>query len=236
MMVIAIGQMFFTDLVMALVGLAVFPLVIVANIVYQRLSSPLVTRIQARRAELSEVAHESFDGALVVKTLGREAEETERFGAEASRAARPRHPRRADPGGVRPAARGPAQPRRAGRARRRRAARRAGRRRRRRRRHGGLPADHRGLPDPVAGLAGGRAAAQRGRLRPRAPGARRAARTRRTARPAPRAAAARGPARGRRPALLLRAGSAAARRPRPGRRAGAHGRAGRARRPAARAP
>jgi len=28
---------------------------------------------------VSEVAHESFDGALVVKTLGREASETERF-------------------------------------------------------------------------------------------------------------------------------------------------------------
>jgi ABC-type multidrug transport system fused ATPase/permease subunit len=35
------------------------------------------------RAELSEVAHESFDGALVVKTLGRETEETDRFRAKA---------------------------------------------------------------------------------------------------------------------------------------------------------
>ncbi|MCW2756750.1 MAG: putative multidrug export ATP-binding/permease protein [Nocardioidaceae bacterium] len=84
MLVIAIGQMVFTDLVMAVVGLAVFPLVIAANVAYQRLTSPLVTRIQALRAELSEVAHESFDGAMVVKTLGREAEETERFGAKAS--------------------------------------------------------------------------------------------------------------------------------------------------------
>ena len=83
MMVIAVVQMLFTDLVMALVGLLVFPLVIVANIVYQRLPSPLITRVQALRAELSEVAHESFDGAMVVKTLGREAEETERFAAKA---------------------------------------------------------------------------------------------------------------------------------------------------------
>lgn len=79
MMVIAIVQMFVADAVMALVGLLVFPLVIAANIAFQRVQSPLMTRAQALRAEVSEVAHESFDGALVVKTLGRESEETERF-------------------------------------------------------------------------------------------------------------------------------------------------------------
>ena len=83
MMVIAVGQMLFTDLVLAVVGLLVFPVVIVANVVFQRLQSPLMTRAQALRAELSEVAHESFDGALVVKSLGREAEETERFAHKA---------------------------------------------------------------------------------------------------------------------------------------------------------
>jgi ABC-type multidrug transport system fused ATPase/permease subunit len=83
MMVIAVGQMLFTDLVLAFVGLLVFPLVIVTNIVFQRLQSPLMTRAQALRAELSEVAHESFDGALVVTSLGREAEETERFAVKA---------------------------------------------------------------------------------------------------------------------------------------------------------
>ena len=81
MMVIAIIQMLATDLLMAVVGLLVFPLVMVANVVFQRLSSPIFTRIQALRAELSEVAHESFDGAMVVKTLGREGEETARFAA-----------------------------------------------------------------------------------------------------------------------------------------------------------
>ncbi|HEX5563302.1 MAG TPA: ABC transporter ATP-binding protein [Nocardioidaceae bacterium] len=83
MMVIAVAQMLVTDLVLALVGLLVFPLVIVVNVVYQRLQSPLMTRAQALRAEVSEVAHESFDGALVVKTLGREPEETERFAVRA---------------------------------------------------------------------------------------------------------------------------------------------------------
>jgi len=83
MMVIAVGQMLVVDLTMSVVGLMVFPLVTVATLVYQHFSSPLFTRIQALRAELSEIAHESFDGAMVVKTLGREAEETARFAAKA---------------------------------------------------------------------------------------------------------------------------------------------------------
>lgn len=85
MMVIAVVQMFAADLVMALVGLLVFPAVIVANLAYQRLASPLMTQAQQLRAELSEVAHESFDGAMVVKTLGREGEETARFATQAER-------------------------------------------------------------------------------------------------------------------------------------------------------
>jgi ATP-binding cassette subfamily B protein len=83
MMVIAVVQMFAADLVMALVGLMVFPAVVVANLAYQRLASPLMTKAQQLRAELSEVAHESFDGAMVVKTLGRESEETARFAEQA---------------------------------------------------------------------------------------------------------------------------------------------------------
>ncbi|MEP7088600.1 MAG: ABC transporter ATP-binding protein [Nocardioidaceae bacterium] len=83
MMVIAVAQMLATDVVLAVVGLLVFPIVIVTNVVYQRLQSPLMTRAQALRAELSEVAHESFDGALVVKSLGRESEETHRFAVKA---------------------------------------------------------------------------------------------------------------------------------------------------------
>ncbi len=83
MMVIAVAQMFAADLVMAVVGLLVFPAVIAANLAYQRLASPLMTRAQQLRAELSEVAHESFDGAMVVKTLGREPEETARFADKA---------------------------------------------------------------------------------------------------------------------------------------------------------
>ncbi|CAB4687675.1 MAG: ATP-binding cassette domain-containing protein [Actinobacteria bacterium] len=83
MMVIAVVQMLVADLVLAVVGLLIFPCVIAANVAFQRLASPLMTRAQQLRAEVSEIAHESFDGAMVVKTLGREPEETARFAARA---------------------------------------------------------------------------------------------------------------------------------------------------------
>ncbi|MDF2712069.1 MAG: ATP-binding cassette protein [Nonomuraea muscovyensis] len=79
MLVTAAVAMLLTDPVLALVGFLIFPAIAVLNLVYQRRLSPLATRAQQLRAEVSEIAHESFDGALVVKTLGREALEAERF-------------------------------------------------------------------------------------------------------------------------------------------------------------
>ncbi len=83
MMVIAIAQMFVADAVLALIGLLVFPAVVVVTVRYQHHSSPLMTRAQALRGQLSGIAHESFEGAQVVKTLGREGDETARFAAVA---------------------------------------------------------------------------------------------------------------------------------------------------------
>ncbi|HEU0214685.1 MAG TPA: ABC transporter ATP-binding protein [Jiangellaceae bacterium] len=83
MLVVAVVAVVLTDPVLAAVGLLVFPAILLVNLLYQRRLSPLATRSQALRAELSGVAHESFDGALVVKSLGREAEETARFAAVA---------------------------------------------------------------------------------------------------------------------------------------------------------
>ncbi len=83
MLVAAIVAMVLADLVLTLVGLVVFPALFGINVVYQRWLSPRVTRAQALRGDLSAVAHESFDGALVVKSLGREADETARFQAAA---------------------------------------------------------------------------------------------------------------------------------------------------------
>ncbi|MFB9674381.1 ABC transporter ATP-binding protein [Streptosporangium vulgare] len=83
MLVTAAVAMVITDPILALVGFLVFPAIAVLNLVYQRKLNPLATRAQQLRAEVSEIAHESFDGALVVKTLGREDEETARFQAKA---------------------------------------------------------------------------------------------------------------------------------------------------------
>jgi ATP-binding cassette, subfamily B, bacterial len=79
MVVVSGIAMLAVDPVMALVGLLVFPAVALLNYVYQRMMSPAATRAQQLRADVSRVAHESFDGALVVKTLGREDAETRRF-------------------------------------------------------------------------------------------------------------------------------------------------------------
>ncbi|MFL1377310.1 MULTISPECIES: ABC transporter ATP-binding protein [unclassified Nocardiopsis] len=85
MLVIASVAMLVTDPLLALVAFVVFPLLVVVNVVFQRRVSPMASRAQALRAEVSGVAHESFDGALVVKTLGREDTETERFTESAHR-------------------------------------------------------------------------------------------------------------------------------------------------------
>ncbi|PWU46198.1 ABC transporter permease [Micromonospora sp. S4605] len=79
MLVGAVASLFATDWALALVGLAVFPALFTLNVVYSRRMAPRQARAQRLRAEVSGIAHESFDGALVVKTMGREAQETRRF-------------------------------------------------------------------------------------------------------------------------------------------------------------
>ncbi len=79
MIVAAVVSLFFTDWVLALVGITLFPTLFAINVLYSRRMSPRQIRAQALRAKVSAVAHESFDGALVVKTMGREADESRRF-------------------------------------------------------------------------------------------------------------------------------------------------------------
>ena len=83
MLVVSAVAMLLADPVLALIGLCVFPAVFVVNVVFQRRMSPRVTLAQQLRAEVSDVAHESFDGAMVIKAMGREADETRRFAAAA---------------------------------------------------------------------------------------------------------------------------------------------------------
>ncbi|MEV5711781.1 ABC transporter ATP-binding protein [Actinoallomurus sp. NPDC052274] len=84
MLIIAAIAILTTDLVVAIVGFLVFPAIAGLNVIYQRRLAPVAAHAQRLRAGVSEVAHESFEGALVVKTLGREADETERFAAVAA--------------------------------------------------------------------------------------------------------------------------------------------------------
>ena len=79
MLVVAAVQMFRVDPVLAAIGMTVFPLLFLANLAFQRRMSPRVTHAQQLRAEVSEVAHESFEAALIVKSMGREDQEAARF-------------------------------------------------------------------------------------------------------------------------------------------------------------
>ena len=70
-----------TDPFLALVGFSILPAIMINNVFYQRKMRIAAADAQRIRAEVTEVAHESFDAALVVKTLGREEAEASRFGA-----------------------------------------------------------------------------------------------------------------------------------------------------------
>jgi ABC-type multidrug transport system fused ATPase/permease subunit len=85
MMVAALVSMVLTDPVLAIIGFLLFPAIIALNTVYQRFAAPRLAAAQEMRAGVAEIAHESFDGGLVVKTLGRENTETDRFAAAADR-------------------------------------------------------------------------------------------------------------------------------------------------------
>ncbi|HYJ76466.1 MAG TPA: ABC transporter ATP-binding protein [Kineosporiaceae bacterium] len=83
MLAVAAAAMLAADPLLGGVGLLVLPAVFAVNVVFQRVMSPRVVLAQQLRASVSAVAHESFEGAVVVKTLGREAAETTRFGGVA---------------------------------------------------------------------------------------------------------------------------------------------------------
>ncbi len=80
MLLAAIVSLFLTDWVLALIGVTLFPSLFGLNVIYSRRMAPRQMRAQQLRGQVSAIAHESFDGALVVKTMGREADESRRFG------------------------------------------------------------------------------------------------------------------------------------------------------------
>ncbi len=76
--VIAFARLLMVDPIVALVALAVFPTLLVVNRVYTARVEEPAAQAQARYGDLASVAHESFDGALVVKALGLAEHETAR--------------------------------------------------------------------------------------------------------------------------------------------------------------
>lgn len=79
MLLFGFVSIFLVDAVLGAVALVVFPLLIVINYWFQVVMRQRVEASQAARAQVSTVADESFDGALVVKALGRADAETSRL-------------------------------------------------------------------------------------------------------------------------------------------------------------
>lgn len=79
MLIVGGAEMVRVDPMLALIGFLVFPALFAVNLLFQSIMSPRVTRVQQLRAEVSEVAHESVEAGLLVKAMGREEQETQRF-------------------------------------------------------------------------------------------------------------------------------------------------------------
>jgi ABC-type multidrug transport system fused ATPase/permease subunit len=82
-LVLSTAWMVTTDLWLAMVAFVVFPVLVLLNLQYQRAIGGPAEAVQEQLGRVSAVAHESFDGALVVKALGAEAIEGRRFRDEA---------------------------------------------------------------------------------------------------------------------------------------------------------
>ena len=80
---ISIVALLAIDPVLGGVAVLLFPLLTVLNVMYQRRVDPVAEQAQGRLGEVSTIVHESFDGALVVKALGREREEVAKLAAKA---------------------------------------------------------------------------------------------------------------------------------------------------------
>ncbi|HAI64181.1 MAG TPA: ABC transporter permease, partial [Acidimicrobiaceae bacterium] len=79
LVIVAVVTLFIIHPLVALLGIVLFPLLVVMSQIYtSRVEAPSA-RAQQAVGKVASVAHESFEGALVVKTLGREAAEVERL-------------------------------------------------------------------------------------------------------------------------------------------------------------
>ena len=79
LVIVAIVSILAIHPLLALIAAVLFPALVTMSHVYTSKVEAPAARAQQRVGEVSGVAHESFDGALVVKTLGRQDEEVERM-------------------------------------------------------------------------------------------------------------------------------------------------------------
>ena len=84
LVVFALVSLVAVDWTFALVAVVLFPMLAVINRVYTHYVEEPVGRVQEELGDVSTVAHESFDGVLVVKTLGLQDAETARFSRSAA--------------------------------------------------------------------------------------------------------------------------------------------------------
>ena len=80
---LAMIQLLEADIYLAMVAIVLFPALALMNQSFAKRMEVPARRAQERIGEVSAVAHESIDGALVVKTLGREEAEIERLSVKA---------------------------------------------------------------------------------------------------------------------------------------------------------
>ncbi len=88
--VFSAGSLLVIDVWLALVAFLIFPALTLLNRVYSRRIEGPAAAVQASVGHVSTIAHESFDGALIVKTLGRAEAEGRRFDGAAQRLRRHR--------------------------------------------------------------------------------------------------------------------------------------------------
>ena len=85
LVIVTMAALFMAHPLLALIAAVVFPALAMISRIYTRMVETPSAEVQRRVGEVSEVAHESFDGAVVVKTLGREPIEVERMRAASER-------------------------------------------------------------------------------------------------------------------------------------------------------
>ncbi|MCU0311086.1 MAG: ABC transporter ATP-binding protein/permease [Acidimicrobiales bacterium] len=85
LVVFAVISLATVDWALMLVAVLLFPALALVNRLYTARAEVPIGEVQARVGEVSRIAHESFDGSLAVRTLGRADAEVERLDGAADR-------------------------------------------------------------------------------------------------------------------------------------------------------